>query len=332
MYLLLRDLKVVLMLDILKNLVKIVDTVVVVGEPNTRFLLRIGLGEAAVVYRGSTEDCKVVAPLRDSKKVEKILPSSCTPIWYSYDVQQVHGYVIARSMTDVLIGVLKSVVKQGEDIGIPLIYTDPLTFLALSRYWKVRDLSNDLRILRSKKNEEVVKDLVNMHTFVKDVVTRCRADAQDVVSCLMKNFEQFFDRIEFRFLTKTSDVIALQLTVDKQPYILSYRWSIPLGKQAEEMILRVDEVLEKAVQNYSPRFCLDLVKHIKNQVQRQGLKVSIDLCGVGTELCEYPLLNECLYEDVVVEDGMVMKIETVVNEAIYVPKILFIRNKKVEVH
>lgn len=320
------------MFDVLKELAKSIDTVVVVGIPNLKFFLKIGLGGMAIVYRGSTDECKIVLPFKEFKIIEKLLPRKCEIVMYSYDAYQLHGYVIARNFNEVLQGVLKTITKIGEEIGVPLYYMDSTMYLTLSKFWKLRDISKDIRILRSKKNTDIIKDLIEIHNAIKEFVERCKDEGIEVVKCLLANAIDVFDDIGFNLMTKSKDLITLKLTFNKTPYTLDYTWSIALSKQIVDIIQSVDQLLSKNFGNYYSKLCSDLVKAIKMQLQHKSLKAWIDICGVGTEPCEYPSLSECLYESIVIDDGMVLKIETIVNESIYVPKLFVVKNKNIEVY
>jgi hypothetical protein len=320
------------MLELLRELTKSVDTIVILGSPNLRFFFKLGLDEGAVIYRGSTDECRIVIPIRVSKDFEKFLPSRCEVVKYSYDSYPLHSYVITKSFSNTLIGVLKSFAKPGEELGVPLNYVDTPTYLALSKFWRLRDLSKDIRVLRYRKEDTMVRELIELYNIIKKIVEMCRSEGLEVERCILVKALDIFNYVGLGLLNRSSDFVTFRITLDKPPYILNYRWTIALSKKVEDVVKNIGDHVEKVSKNYYSKPCLDLVRNLKSQLQRQGYRVWVDICGVGTEFCEYPSLSECLYENVVIDSGAVVQLEVVVDETIYVPKLIVVRNRDIEVY
>lgn len=321
------------MIEQLKNLSKVVDVVGTFGSPNVRYLLKSSIEEdAMILYRGSTNECKVLVPFNAKKIVEHIVPKNCVIVYYSYDTINSYGYVLCRNFRDIALSVIKSFAKQGEDIGVPLLYIDAALYSILLKYWRIKDISKDIRIIKSKKNDEELNTLINIHNSVKYSLNYCKNEAPDLLNCLSSCLHSKHYGVYLEALSKSDNLITLRVLIKKDILIVSYRWSLPLSKEAEDIITNINNTIEGISKNFYPRKCGDLIKNIGIQLHNQGIKASINICGIGTEECEYPTTYECLYEDAVLSDGMSLKIEVAVNENMYIPKILVIKGKKIEVY
>ncbi|MEM2296807.1 MAG: hypothetical protein QW775_01960 [Ignisphaera sp.] len=321
------------MIEQLKTLSEVVDVVATFGAPNVRYLLKSSIEEdSMILYRGSTNECKVLVPFNAKKIVEHIVPKNCVIVYYSYDTINSYGYVLGRNFRDIALSVIKSFTKQGEDIGIPLLYIDASLYSILVKYWRIKDITKDIRIIRSKKNDEDLNTLINIHNSVKQLLNYCMSEVHNLLNCLSSQLYPKRYGIYLETLSKLDNLITLRLLIKKDILIVSYRWSLPLSKEAEDIITRINNTIESKSRNFYSRKCADLIKNIRIQLHNQGIKVSVNICGIGTEECEYPTTYECIYEDAVLNDGMSLKIEVVVNENMYIPKIFVIKGKKIEVY
>lgn len=322
------------MIEYLKSLSQVVDVVAIFGAPNIHYLLKSKIdGNAMILYRGSTNECKILIPLNVKKFVEGVVPRNCIVVGYSYDAINMHGYVLGRSFQDIALGVIKSLAKKDEDIGVPLLYIDASSYSTLLRYWRVKDISRDIRIIRSKKSSDELNALIEVHKLVKHSLDYCKNETQNLLNCIFDELHPKLCGIYLETLVKLDNLVTLRLAVRKGIFIVNYRWSLPLSKEAEDLVTHIDNTLENTLKKHHSRKCADLIKNIKAQLQQQNIKAFfVNICGIGTEECEYPSICECLYEDTVLHDGMTINIEVVVNENMYIPKFLVIRDKKIEVY
>lgn len=321
------------MLNILKDLTKAVDVVIVVGPPNIRSLLGVDVeDDAAIIYRGSTNECKIIASVSAKKYVEQVAPRECTIIAYSYDAHPIHGYALGKDFRNIVLGTLKSIARYSEYIGVPITYVDALMYSTLSKLWKIVDISRSVRVIRAKKKCDELDMFINVHGMIKKVLDECRKLGQHILDdCFMKLLAMF-DGVYIEPLATTRNTYSLHLKAKKGIYRFSYRLAIPLDKDAENLISNINSNLEKVLKSYYTKQCVNLIKTIKTHVQYHATRVSLEVCGIGTEYCEYPTTSECLYEEVYFTNGMAIKIEVGANEIVFIPKLIVIKDSKVEVY
>jgi len=323
------------LIETLRSLSKTLDVVVVMGKPNISYMLGVYLeGDSMIVYRGSTDECRLLIPENMKNAVARAIPENCKMLAYSYSSLPSQGYILGRSFSEVAIGVIKALAKQGETIGIPLAYVDAATYLALARFWSIRDISKDLRIARSKKRPGEIDTIIRIHNLVKDAIAQCRntGTARDIAKCLLLRLAESLDIVSVEPLGATRGMPSFRLRARYGIFVISYRWSIAVDPLLENTVTNTDSGLGKAMESLRSRSCIDLVKLVKTQLQRLGVKASIDICGVDTEECGYPSTAECLYEGAVLQNGMVLRLEATVNESIYIPKLVVVKDNNVEVY
>lgn len=329
------------MFNILKELTKTIDTVIVLGAQNIRYILKTDLeGDAVIAYRdrNGINECRILLPVDLGKRVEHGIPKECIVVRYSYDIVSDDGYVIGRTFRDIAIGFLKSFIKPGEEIGIPFAYTDAAIFTALSRFWRLRDISRELRVFRAKKTLEDLNTINEIHIHVRKVLDKIVDVDRDVDGYLVANecFKELIrsaDGVYVEPFYVSKDMISIRLSVKKGMFRIGYRWSIPLEKAVKNRVANISNVIEKVVRSISfkPR-CLELVRTIRSYLRDLGLtKVKVEVCGIGTEECEYPSTSDCLYDDVDLVDGMAIKTEVILDNLIYLPKLLIIKDGRIEV-
>lgn len=322
------------MLNTLKDLANVVDVVVVVGAPNIRYFLGVDVEDnAVIIYRGSTSECKVVVPVNTRKHVEQVASRVCTVIAYSYDVYPDHGYVLGRDFYTIVLSTLKTVAMRDEGIGVPIAYADALLYSALSRFWKITDISRNIRITRAKKKHDELNMFIDVHNMIKRTTDNQHKKGQQVVEEYLKRLSTNFDGIYIEPLISTENYYSLRLGIKRGIYRFSYRLTIPLSEDSKNLISNMSNGLENVLKDRYINPCASLVKSIKTQMRYGTTKVShVEICGIGTEHCEYPTTSECLYEDTYLTDGMAVKIEVAIDGTVFIPKLVVIRNGKAEVY
>lgn len=310
--------------------------VAILGRPNIRYLVRHSIeGDSAVVYRSDTDECKVLVPLRELGLISSAVSKECALVGYSYNILSAHSYVLGRSFKDILIGFVKSFIRQGEELSIPFMYTDGQTLTTLSKYWALKDITRDIRVVRSKKSYSELEDLVSLQNTVKNSIKGVgHIDLQSLLLEVLRSLTAKVSGIYIRTLQVSENFVTLYIQVEKGIYSIGYRWSIPLSSEAERVVSTVDNVLERLPKDMGYGYrCADLVKLVKSGLAMLNPKViSVDVCGLGVEECEYPSTAECLYDNVALEDGMVLKIEVELDRGIYIPKVFVFREGKIEVY
>lgn len=324
------------MLDILQTLAKSTDVVIILGAPNIRYTLRIDLdSDAVVAYRGTTNECRILVPIDAKEYVRQYIPSKCILIAYSYSVVPTQDYVIGRSFGEIVLGFLKSFVKPYEEVGVPFAYITAPLFLVLSKYWKPKDITRELRIIRSRKTSEDLDTIIKMHTTVKKTVNEICVDGYQVaIDKCFKELTNVVSGIYIELMHISKGFASLYMRFKKGILRFSYRWSVPLEKNVEKLVNSVNNAVERSAKDIMiGSRCLDVVRLVRSYSQAYGIEgIEIDVCGIGTEECEYPSIPECIYEDTIMENNMVMKIEMAISKAVYIPKLFVIKDNMVEVY
>lgn len=322
------------MFEILNILARDIDNIIILGEPNIRFILRLDIDNNIVIgYKSGTRECKILVPINAKEYLEKHIPKECTIVAYSYTISPDYDYIIGKTFSDILIGFLKSFVKPSEKIGIPIRYSDTYTVLALSKYWNIKDLSKELRLLRSRKNNRDITLLRELHSMVKGIITE--VSKEDINTIAEKCFERLINIVNgvyIEILHTLKSFISMYLYIKKDIYRISYKWSIPLNKEANDLVHNVDNGINKVAKDIGIKpYCRNLVKTIKSYISFSE-PLDIEICGIGTEECEYPSISECVYNDIILENGMALKVEISLGKKIFLPKLLIFKDDLVEVY
>ncbi|MEM3980346.1 MAG: hypothetical protein QXF79_03715, partial [Ignisphaera sp.] len=244
------------MIEYLRSLSQIVDVVAIFGEPNINYLLKSNIeGNAMILYKGSTNECKILIPLSAKEFVKGVIPKDCIVVSYSYDTINAHGYVLGRSFQDVALGVIKSLAEKNEYVGVPLLYINASLYSTLLRYWKVKDISKDIRIVRSKKSNDELSTLIDVHNLIKHSLDQCKNETQNLLNCIFGKLHPKLCGIYLETLVKLENLVTLRLAVRKGVFIANYRWSLPLSRETEDAVTRVNNILENTIKKIHPRKC-----------------------------------------------------------------------------
>lgn len=323
--------------ELLKLLAVDIDSVVIVGAPNIRFVTRIDLDKDNVViaYRKDIDECKILLPLNVREKLNKLISKECGIVYYSYDVIEKEGYVIGRSFDEILIGFLKSFIKPRTMLGIPFKYIDLLLASLLHKYWNLKDITKQIASIKMIKNHEDLTTITTIFKLFSDILKKLRETKNsDLIAEYVKHVIKIVDAVYVEPLVISSDVISLHTYLKKNIHRFSFNTSIPLNEDVEKMVNDVDNSIRKIIEIiHIGTKCSDFYRAMKINLEKfSKLSLDIDICGVGTEVCEYPSLSNFLYDDTcVLQNGMAIKIEIKLKRTIYVAKFIAIRENKIEV-
>ncbi|MEM4553277.1 MAG: hypothetical protein QXI86_03480 [Ignisphaera sp.] len=319
-------------IELLKSLANATnsDSIMIIGTPNVCFIARVDIDRDNIViaYKRTTDECKMLVPIDAKEKLPISLQGKCSIVYYSFDLREREGYVIGRNFEEILIGFLKSFIEPNTEIGVPFRYIDSALAQILHKYWKIKDITKSLISIRAKKSYEDLENIAEIFRFILKILRELRElQNHNIIEEYFKHVAKIVNAIYIEPLAISKDFVSIYTYIKKGIYRLSFKVSIPLSEDVKRIIEITDDILEKLLKNViTGSKCSDVYRNIVSRLDMySGKNVYIDVCGVGTEVCEYPSLSDFLYGDCTLDSGMALVINVVLRKLIYLPKLIIVK-------